>query len=141
MMSEIKVDTLTGKTTANDITVTVGASATQSLKKGLVVVYHMFDQRGSHLGSANTTGQSLNVSSISDDSTGNYTTNISNNVSDNEYAVQLTSHYNGLVGNKNNGRFGGPYAITTSSVGTSILSSNSAADDGLGTCIICGDLS
>ena len=30
-MSEIKVDTLTGKTTANDITVTVGATATQSL--------------------------------------------------------------------------------------------------------------
>ena len=34
-MSEIKVDTLTGKTTANDITVTVGASATQSLEQGL----------------------------------------------------------------------------------------------------------
>ena len=34
-MSEIKVDTLTGKTTANDITVTVGATATMSLEQGL----------------------------------------------------------------------------------------------------------
>ena len=33
-MSEIKVDTLTGKTTANDITVTVGASATSLWNRG-----------------------------------------------------------------------------------------------------------
>ena len=33
-MSEIKVDTLTGKTTAKTVTVTVGATATQSLEQG-----------------------------------------------------------------------------------------------------------
>ena len=38
-MSEIKVDTLTGKTTANDITVTIGASATMSLEQGLAKVW------------------------------------------------------------------------------------------------------
>ena len=32
-MSELKVDTLTGKTTAKTVTVTVGASATQSLER------------------------------------------------------------------------------------------------------------
>jgi len=43
-MSEIKVDTLTGKTTANDITVTVGATATQSLEQGLSKSWASIDQ-------------------------------------------------------------------------------------------------
>ena len=42
-MSEIKVDTLTGKTTANDITVTVGASVTQSLEQGLIKGFVTYD--------------------------------------------------------------------------------------------------
>ena len=35
MASILKVDDLRGNTTANDITVTVGASVTQSLKNGI----------------------------------------------------------------------------------------------------------
>jgi len=66
-MSEIKVDTLTGKTTANDITVTVGASATQSLRDGLVKHFSNFDARG------NTFYGSFNASSITDNATGDYT--------------------------------------------------------------------
>ena len=41
-MSEIKTDKLTGVGTANDITVTVGASATQSLEQGLVKTWIAF---------------------------------------------------------------------------------------------------
>ena len=66
-MSEIKVDTLTGKTTANDITVTVGATATQSLRDGLVKHFSNFDGRG------NTFYGSFNASSITDNATGDYT--------------------------------------------------------------------
>jgi len=66
-MSEIKVDTLTGKTTANDITVTVGASATQSLHDGLVKHFANFDGRG------NTFYGSFNASSVTDNATGDYT--------------------------------------------------------------------
>ena len=65
-MSEIKVDTLTGKTTANDITVTVGATATQSLKDGTANVWCNFN------GSAFASRTSLNVSSESDNGTGDY---------------------------------------------------------------------
>ena len=65
-MSEIKVDTITGKTTANDITVTVGATATQSLKDGTAKVWCNFN------GSAFASRTSLNVSSESDNGTGDY---------------------------------------------------------------------
>ena len=70
-MSEIKVDTLTGKTTANDITVTVGASATMSLEQGLAKAWFQFNQ------STPATGDSFGVSSISDDATGLFTTTLS----------------------------------------------------------------
>ena len=64
-MSELKVDTLTGKTTAKTVTVTVGASATQSLEKGLAKAYVLYDMVGSAI-SANGTGNSLNISSMTD---------------------------------------------------------------------------
>ena len=43
-MSTITVDALKGKTTAKTVTVTVGASATQSLEQGLAKVYSNYDQ-------------------------------------------------------------------------------------------------
>ena len=63
-MSEIKVDTLTGKTTAKTVTVTVGATATQSLETGLVKAFVHFDQ------SDQSADSSMNVSSITDNGTG-----------------------------------------------------------------------
>ena len=66
-MSEIKVNTLTGKTTAGDITVTVGATATQSLADGLVKHFCNFDGRG------NGFYGSFNASSVTDNATGDYT--------------------------------------------------------------------
>ena len=58
-MSEIKVDTLTGKTTANDITVTVGASATQSLSDGIAKAWCSTD-------GDSTVNNSHNISSTGD---------------------------------------------------------------------------
>ena len=76
-MSEIKVDTLTGKTTANDITVTVGATATQSLEQGLAKAWATHTQSATY-----TLHDSLNVSSLTDDGTGktfyNWTSNLGN---------------------------------------------------------------
>ena len=67
MASILKVDDLRGNTTANDITVTVGASATQSLHDGLVKHFANFDGRG------NTFYGSFNASSVTDNATGDYT--------------------------------------------------------------------
>jgi len=71
-MSEIKVDNLTGKTTANDITVTVGATATASLEQGLAKVWSRFN------GTAATTTDSFNQASFVDAGTGIYQINMSN---------------------------------------------------------------
>ena len=66
-MSEIKVDTLTGKTTANDITVTVGATATMSLEQGLMKVWCAYDSQ------AQVIDGSLNASSLTDNAQGDTT--------------------------------------------------------------------
>ena len=68
-MSEIKVDTLTGKTTANDITVTVGASATAKLEQGLAKM------RGRGSSDGTSLQDSFNVSSLTDTATGRQTYN------------------------------------------------------------------
>ena len=71
-MSEIKVDTLTGKTSANDITVTVGATATGKLEQGLAKVWSRFN------GTAATTTDSFNQASLVDAGTGIYQVNMNN---------------------------------------------------------------
>ena len=72
-MSEIKVDTLTGKTTAKTVTVTVGASATQSLEQGLVKAWVTYTDVSW------TIGDSLNCSSATDVATADFATNFSSN--------------------------------------------------------------
>ena len=85
-MSEIKVDTLTGKTTANDITVTVGATATMSLEQGLAKAWVNYDGK-----TANTVRDSLNTSSVTDNGTGDYSVTYSSNLSNANYTASLSS--------------------------------------------------
>ena len=63
-MSEIITDKITGRGVAKTITVTVGATATQSLEQGLVKAW------GHSNHSANTIQDSFNITSITDDGTG-----------------------------------------------------------------------
>ena len=76
-MSEIKVDTLTGKTTANDITVTVGASATQSLEQGLAKMFAYITGDGTPV----ITG-SFNTSSLTDELASVVRANLTNAMND-----------------------------------------------------------
>jgi len=98
-MSEIKVDTLTGKTTANDITVTVGASATQSLEQGLAKVWGNLNGSGTI-----ALRDSFNVASVTDNGTGQYDFNYTNNMNDANYAgiegtnASLTFYYDTQTG-------------------------------------------
>ena len=82
-MSEIKVDTLTGKTTANDITVTVGASATMSLEQGLIKSW----QRSNVVGGTPSIIESLNTASVADNGTGDYTYSYTSDMSSTTYGV------------------------------------------------------
>ena len=90
-MSEIKVDSLTGKTTANDITVTVGATVTQSLEQGLVKVRVNYDATAI-TNPASLTGvlDSFNTASILDGGTG-FSTITFVNVFNNTYHVLSSS--------------------------------------------------
>lgn len=79
-MSEIKVDTLTGKTTAKTVTMTVGATVTQSLEKGLSKCWINFDGTvDSDPATLAGVLESLNVSSLFDNDVGRYHANLVNN--------------------------------------------------------------
>ena len=85
-MSLVKTDALQGKTTANDITVTVGATATQSLEQGLAKAWIHFD------GTSGTpiTRDSINMSSITDLGTGDYRVNFASSFANGYYASSGT---------------------------------------------------
>jgi len=89
-MSEIKVDTLTGKTSAGDITVTSeGGAATQSLQQGLAKAWIHFTAVSSH-----TIRGSFNVSTLLDVGTGDSQYNFSNNMANDDYSTSTTSSHN-----------------------------------------------
>ena len=89
MASILKVDDLRGNTTANDITVTVGASVTQSLKNGIAKTWFRYDQR-----TGPAIDASLNVSSVTDDATGKYSVNLTNAISaENDVSLSAQHSY------------------------------------------------
>ena len=84
MASELKVNTLTGVSTAGSIAVTgEGNSTTTNLQKGLAKAWVNFDHTAID-GSTDTTGvrDSFNIGSVVDIATGRATTNLSNPMSD-----------------------------------------------------------
>ena len=88
-MSTIIADNLTGKTSAGSITVTSeGGAATQSLQQGLAKAWVNFD--GTLATSASDlTGvrDSFNISALVDNGSGDYTVEINNDMSNDDYAV------------------------------------------------------
>ena len=89
MASILKVDSLTGVTTAGSINVTCeGNSTTTNLQQSLVKVWAKFN--GSSFGELD----SFNVSSFTDSGTGNYTVNINNDFSNaNHASVEASGAY------------------------------------------------
>ena len=125
-MSEIKVDTLTGKTTANDITVTVGATATAKLEQGLAKAWAKYSQSGTP-----TVNDSFNIASVTDNSAGNFTSSFSNAMGSADYAFPAIS------GEKNMQQAG-----TDATSSCTLLSSNASnsASDGTNYLTVHGDL-
>ena len=77
MASELKVDKFTGVTTAGSIDVVgEGNSTTTNLQQGLGKVWINFNGK-----STISTNDSFNVSGITDNGTGDYTTSFTNNLS------------------------------------------------------------
>ena len=133
-MSEIKVDTLTGKTSAGNITVTSeGGAATMQLQQGLAKAWINFD------GNPPYTKTSFNVSSTVDNAAGNFTINWSNTFSTSEYSNAGGAGGNtGTISTSMTSIRG--YSWTTSLLKIGVLYSGGATDYNTITTNIQGDL-
>ena len=88
-MSEILTNKLTGTSTAGSILVTgEGNSTTTNLQQGLAKVW------ASYNGSGTTFADSFNMTSATDNGTGNYTFTIANDMSNANYAASSIVHPN-----------------------------------------------
>ena len=127
MASILKVDALTGVTTAGSISVTCeGNSTTTNLQQSLVKVWAKFN--GSSFGELD----SFNVSSFTDSGTGNYTVNINNDFSNaNHASIESSGAYHAINDAGN--------AAGTLNIGC-FNSSHSAADESRVAVHSCGDL-
>ena len=127
MASILKVDTLTGVTTAGSISFTCeGNSTTTNLQQSLVKVWAKFN--GSSFGELD----SFNVSSFTDSGTGNYTVNINNDFSNaNHASIESSGAYHAINDAGN--------AAGTLNIGC-FNSSHSAADESRVAVHSCGDL-
>jgi len=96
MASQLKVDTLTGVTTAGSIDVTSG-SVTTNLQQGLCKAWAEID------GDASTVVafDSFNTSSFDDDGTGLYTFHLSSSMSDANYCTATNAALNGAINTSN----------------------------------------
>jgi hypothetical protein len=87
-MSTIIADNLTGKTSAGDITVTSeGGAATQSLQQGLAKSWVNFNGTGTI-----AERDSLNLSSLTDNATGDYDVNLSSSFAAVDYFVNVSGY-------------------------------------------------
>ena len=81
MASTLKINTLTGVSTAGSIAVTgEGNSTTTNLQQGLLKCWLNYKGDGTV-----AIRDSLNFSSVTDNGTGNYELNITNNMANNDY--------------------------------------------------------
>jgi hypothetical protein len=89
-MSTIIADNLTGKTAANDVTITAGASATMSLQQGVAKMWV----------AAETDAQpfdSFNTASGTDNGTGDYTYAFTNVMSNDDYSITSGCSYAAIL--------------------------------------------
>ena len=90
-MSEIITNKLTGKTAAGDVTITDG-SVTQKLQDGLAKVWVNFNGTGTI-----ATRDSLNVSSLTDEGTGQYDVSYTSATNASDYFYTSLARANSLV--------------------------------------------
>jgi len=140
-INEVKTDKITGKTTAGSIPVQGENTNTTNLQQGLAKEWTLFDQAGNIHG-ANTIGDSFNVSSCSDISTGHFDVNLSNSMNSTAYAPVSNHHYTGLEANDQYTRFSAPSYLRTNAyrIAGQYVNSSTGYEDGYFTTGMNGDL-
>ena len=114
MASELKVNTLTGISTAGSIAVTAeGNSTTTNLQQGLIKAWTFFDGSAGSL----SAGDSFNESSLTDNAAGDYTFTITN-------AMNSTSYVNTGSAECEDNHVRGPIALGLRVEGSTAASTN-----------------
>mgnify|MGYP001300509239 FL=1 len=138
--SAMTIDT-SGNLTIKTGTTTVKGEGSNNtnLQQGLSKEWNLFDQAGNVHG-ANTIGDSFNVASCSDVSTGHYDVNFTNNMNGTAYTPVSNVHYTGLLANDQYTRFSAPSNLQTTSYRIAGQYSNGNNEDGYFTVNTNGDL-
>ena len=126
--NNVKVNQLSGIDTAGSITVQGEGGATTNLQQGLCKMWMNWNMGG-------TAGvyDSFNLSSLSDNGTGNATLNINNDMANNDYSVVYASNTFHIIGN-NSAKGTGSCQVTIHDAGNAAV--DASQQDGQ----ICGDL-
>ena len=131
MASQLKVDTITGVTTAGSIAVTgEGNSTTTNLQQGLAKAF----VEGSN---AAALSKSFNISGGTDNGTGDYSYALTNSMDSANYAINVSCHSGGLAATNNDSQTASVYKAQTFQRGNSTLGS---ASDQVNYSAIHGDL-
>ena len=122
-MSEIITNKLTGKTAAGNVTITSeGGSATMQLQQG--VAKSFLNYKGT---STNSIRDSLNMASVTDNGTGDYTYTMTNAMSNSDYSAVAAGGIGTTAGQYGRQGPGIQYADTTTSSWTAECASNTYA--------------
>ncbi len=138
-MSTVKVNTLTGTTTAGSIAVTgEGNSTTTNLQQGLCKAWVQFDGDATDAAARD----SNNVGSMTDHSTGTYSVNYTNNMANDDYSFAMAANNNDTGTGMVTGDSGHQTVVAVGSLKFSFTgsSSNSVTDTIIGSAMIIGDL-
>jgi len=113
-MSTILVNTLTGTSTAGSIAVTgEGNSTTTNLQQGLTKAFIIAESDATDIGS-------FNIASTTDNGTGDYTYNLTNNMNDNKAVVNANCSQNNDAVAYNNSRATDDYHIKLEENGSAV---------------------
>jgi len=136
MASLLKVDSLTGVTTAGSISVTgEGNSTTTNLQQGLAKHWVRFDQVNS-----NTFGDTFNSSSFTDNGTGNTLFTRTSNLANDDYPAFITTEIQASYTNTADALIAGATQLSTSFMSTYHVENGSAADTRTVAMMAVGDL-
>ena len=138
----VQINQLRGIDTAGSIDVVgEGNSTTTNLQQGLAKEWTLFDQAGNVHG-ANTIGDSFNVTSVTDVSTGHFDVFLTNSMNSTAYCPVSNHHYSGLEANDQYSRFSAPSYLRTNAyrIAGQYVNSSTGYEDGYFTTGMNGDL-
>ena len=139
--NSVQINQLRGIDTAGSITVQGENTNTTNMQQGLAKEWTLFDQAGNVHG-ANTIGDSFNVSSCTDVSTGHFDVNLLYSMNSTAYAPVSNHHYTGLEANDQYTRFSAPSYLRTNAyrIAGQYINSSTGYEDGYFTTGMNGDL-